>query len=362
MSSTEKKSKEAQLNRTSHKFSTNDVVLAKVRGFPAWPGIVMDDANVPSAVLKERPNIKHRDLYTIRFFPAADYHWAFSKDLELLNKDKIDAFLAGPNRKKGDLRQAYELARDPAAWNEEQNTIVRNYEQSLQDAADEEEENQDQLEEDEEDDEAPSSKKRKRAPETGKVRESADKRKKSKASEASKSKPEKPTSKAGGAVANGEDKSEEHLDPETKKVKEWRHKVQKVFLGKEGTINADDMPGADAAFKVIEEYDGMTADHLRTTKIGKVMKRVMQLNDVPRDDEFHFKERAEKLCAKWGAIMAGGDAVKESTGEGSSEPVKENGEASATEAAAAAPAEPEAKSEPETKVEPSAVEAPAESA
>jgi hypothetical protein len=32
----------------------------------------MDDANVPSAVLKERPSIKHRDLYTIRFFPAAD--------------------------------------------------------------------------------------------------------------------------------------------------------------------------------------------------------------------------------------------------------------------------------------------------
>lgn len=32
----------------------------------------MDDDNVPSAVLKERPVVKHRDLYTIRFFPAAD--------------------------------------------------------------------------------------------------------------------------------------------------------------------------------------------------------------------------------------------------------------------------------------------------
>ncbi len=66
---------------------------------------------------------------------------------------------------------------------------------------------------------------------------------------------EKPTSKEGGAVANGEDKSEEQLDPETKKVKEWRHKVQKVFSARRGTINADDMPGADAAFKVIEEYE-----------------------------------------------------------------------------------------------------------
>ncbi|KAJ9475129.1 ISWI one complex protein 4 [Pseudozyma hubeiensis] len=359
MSSTEKKSKEAQLNRTSHKFQVNDVVLAKVRGFPAWPGIVMADENVPSAVLKERPVVKHRDLYTIRFFPAADYHWAFSKDLELLSKDKIDSFLAGPNRKKGDLRQAYEIAREPQSWNDEQNSIVRNYEQSLQDAAEEEEENQDQLEEEDEEDDEPSSKKRKRAPETGKIRESADKRKKSKASEAAKTKPEKPASKA-GAAANGEDKSDESLDPETKKVKEWRHKVQKVFLGRDGTISAEDMPSADATFKTVEEYDGMTADHLRTTKIGKVMKRVMQLSDIPRDDEFHFKARAEKLCAKWGAIMAGGDAPKEAAPEGSSEPKKENGDS------AAAHAEPEAKSESapatETKTEAPAAEASAESA
>lgn len=260
-------------------------------------------------------------------------HWAFSKDLELLNKDKIDAFLAGPNRKKGDLRQAYEIARDPSSWNEEQNTIVRNYEQSLQEAADEEEENQDQLQEDDEDEE-PSSKKRKRAPETGKVRESADnKRKKSKAAEVAKSKIERESAAA-------EEKPEEHLDPETKKVKEWRHKVQKTFLGKEGKINADDMPSADATFKVVEEYDGMTAEHLRTTKIGKVMKRVMQLADIPRDDEFHFKDRAEKLCAKWGAIMAGSEAPKEAATEGSIDAVKENGDG-------AAHAEPEPKSEPE---------------
>lgn len=278
----------------------------------------------------------------------------------MLNKDKIDSFLAGPNRKKGDLRQAYEIARDPTSWNEEQNTIVRNYEKSLQDAAEEEEENQDQLEEDEEDEGAPS-KKRKREPESGKVRESADKRKKSKAAEAAKTKVccdggnsrtavcglvtltidtdsvcvppcsfplsrqvEKPTSK-GAAATNGDDKSEESLDPETKKVKDWRHKVQKVFLTKDGTINAEEMPQADSTFKVIEEYDAMTADALRTTKIGKVMKRVMQLSQIPRDDEYHFKDRAEKLCARWGAIMAG-DAPKDAANE---EPAKENGDASA---------------------------------
>lgn len=315
-----------------------------------------------------------------------------------MNKDKIDSFLAGPNRKKGDLRQAYEIARDPTSWNEEQNNIVRNYEQSLQDAAEEEEENQDQLEEDQEDvedveDEEPSSKKRKRGPESGKIRESADKRKKSKAAEPAKVKvsidlllrhrhrhrpqgnphsslnamltlsrstfpishaqqPEKPNSK----VTNGgsaEDKSEEHLDPETKKVKEWRHKVQKVFLGKDGTINPEEMPAADSTFKTVEEYDGMTTEHLRTTKIGKVMKRVMQLSEIPRDDEFHFRDRAEKLCAKWGAIMAGGESVKEPSHEASSQGVKENGHS----AAAHADEEPKSEADASAAPEPAAAEA-----
>lgn len=269
-----------------------------------------------------------------------------------MNKDKIDAFLAGPNRKKGDLRQAYELARDPTSWNEEQNTIVRNYEQSLQDAADEEEENQDQLEEDDEDDEQeeeePSSKKRKRGAEAGKIRESADKRKKSKAAEAAaKPKADKPISHNKGTT-NGDAQSKESLDPETKKVKEWRHKVQKVFLGKDATINPEDMPSADATFKTVEEYDGMTAEHLRTTKIGKVMKRVMQLSEIPRDDEFHFKDRAEKLCAKWGAIMAGGDSTH---AKEENESTKENGNsngngAAETEEHAAEEAKPEAESAP----------------
>ena len=98
---------------------------------------------------------------------------------------------------------------------------------------------------------------------------------------------------------------------------------------------------------LIEEFDGMTAEHLRTTKIGKVMKRIMQLGDIPREDDFHFKERAEKLCARWGAIMAGsGDAHKDTPGDDSvAEHAKENGDAS-TDAPEAAKPKPEADDTP----------------
>lgn len=39
------------------------------------------------------------------------------------------------------------------------------------------------------------------------------------------------------------------------------------------------------------------------SKIGKVMRRIAGLNDIPRDDEFHFKERAQTLVLKWQAIL-----------------------------------------------------------
>lgn len=53
-------------------YKVGDVVLAKIKGFPAWPGIIMDDADVPSAVCREKPASKNANLFTIRFFPAAD--------------------------------------------------------------------------------------------------------------------------------------------------------------------------------------------------------------------------------------------------------------------------------------------------
>ena len=30
-----------------HQFRAGDVILAKIKGFPAWPGILVDDADVP---------------------------------------------------------------------------------------------------------------------------------------------------------------------------------------------------------------------------------------------------------------------------------------------------------------------------
>ncbi|WFD36476.1 hypothetical protein MCUN1_003355 [Malassezia cuniculi] len=263
---------------TEQEFKVGDVVLAKIKGFPAWPGIIMDDENVPSDVLEERPSSKNRQLYTVRFFPAADYNWATARDMQRLTEADINEFLEKTAKKTSDLYKAYQIARDPVAWNEEKNKIVKEHEEWLANGgADEEEE----AEEEEEEEEEP---RKRKAPAAGASR------KKAKAPE--------PEEKA---------EPEIELDPATKRVREWRHKLQRAFLNKEGVIVASELETHDATFKTVEAYDEMTADQLKATKIGKVMKRINQLAEIPRDDEFKFRERAGALVLRWGAILGKGE-------------------------------------------------------
>lgn len=114
--------------------------------------------------------------FALTLLPAPhNSHWAGPRDLSLLSKREIDAYLSDPHKKSGDLQKAYKIAQDPTDWNEQQNSIVRAHEAALEEAEEEEMENEDQLEEDdEEDEEAESGKKRKRAGASGKVRESAE--------------------------------------------------------------------------------------------------------------------------------------------------------------------------------------------
>ena len=342
-----------------HEFKIGDVVLAKIKGFPSWPGIIMDDENVPRAVLEERPSGKS-SLHTIRFFPAADYHWASARDLKLLTNEDIDTFLEGSTRKSGDLLKAYKLAKDPHKWNAEQNRIVKEANDWLEEHGDEEEEEDNEsAEEDIDDDDNDSdkqgkkygakrstkagSKKRtasaktsRRASSTKRARASEhesddakeadelvdgleDRHKAGSASDASKTGDKEKATAAtdAGAAADAdadadadkdahsgkEHDASEELDPATRKVREWRHRLQRAFLSKGGVIVARDMDAQDATFKTVEAYTDMTVDQLKSTKIGKVMKRIQQLADIPRDDEFHFRERAGELMKKWSALL-----------------------------------------------------------
>ncbi|OBA20678.1 Tudor/PWWP/MBT [Metschnikowia bicuspidata var. bicuspidata NRRL YB-4993] len=99
------------------------IVLAKVKGYRAWPAMVMDEAILPENIRKVKPKsirlarkpTKPVIVVPVRFFSDDTYIWIKSCDLKVLPAADIEAFLVKrANAKKHDtLIDAYKLAQDP---------------------------------------------------------------------------------------------------------------------------------------------------------------------------------------------------------------------------------------------------------
>ncbi|KAI0338275.1 hypothetical protein BDW22DRAFT_805853 [Trametopsis cervina] len=372
-------SKKAAKNQSKEQtYEFRDIVLAKVRGFPAWPGMVVDPDSVPSGVAKERPNAKSKkgQWYCVRFFPAGDYAWMVPKDMSKLQQHEIQAYIDEPYKRSGELLAGYKVALDPKKWEEDR--------EAAQAEAAEAEANAevDQLEESEgggdgEDEDKPKNKKRKRDSDAAaaKTKSKAKPKKepaepKKKAANATKNKkngiksralvesedeagaddedagPSKKTSPPPNKKQKKADKDDDDNDalsndPEATKVRDWRHKLQKAFLGKIAPKD-EDMPGLDQLFTTVESYENMsiqyltvshalcyallapheqqrkatrlssfvsvnvfTISHPQFSKIGKVMRHINALGNekVPRDDEFKFRTRAKALVDRWHKVL-----------------------------------------------------------
>ncbi|KAF7973272.1 hypothetical protein HWV62_15711 [Athelia sp. TMB] len=369
------KSKGSKSGEQESSYAVKDIVLAKIRGFPAWPGMVVDPDTVPPAVQKERPTSKKTNFYCVRFFPAGDYSWTVAKDLSRLHAHEIDSFLGEPHKKSGDLYKGYEIAKDPEVWLIKQDAIAADI------AEEEENAHFDQLESDGDSGEpkAGKTKKRKREADSAPVSKAKSKPKAKKTSEEPASKKKTGTSvkgkkngvksKAmvesedeGGPEAEDDDSGpskkaaapaskkakrekateEDPLenDEEAKRVRDWRHKLQKSFLTPKAPPKPEDMPALDELFTSVEQYDKMSIQYLSVSsrapdnpfmaetdpimpqfsKIGKVMRHIAALTDdkVPRNDEYNFLARAGTLVDRWHEIL--NSKKSEGSNEGIAEP------------------------------------------
>lgn len=325
-------------------YDFRDIVLAKVRGYPPWPGMVVDPQALSKDVLRERPQNKKSSFYCVRFFPKGDHAWLVSKDISRLKPHEIEAFINEPSKRSGELLDGYKIALDPAKWEEEQDLKRANAEEEEANAeVDQLDGETDGLDADgdADADEVPSksNKKRKRETETKpKVRTKASakkdkdadsvKRKAAGKRNGARSKALVESEDDGAAEADGDDdddagpskraasppaakkpkKDDDPLanDPEAIRVKDWRRKLQKTFLDEKGTgPKPDEMPASNDLFTSIEQYDKMNIHYLLHSKIGKVMRHIhLQPSDkIPRDDEFHFRTRAKALVDKWHVIV-----------------------------------------------------------
>ena len=66
------------------------------------------------------------------------------------------------------------------------------------------------------------------------------------------------------------------------------------------------MHACDEMFKQLEDYE-MEVGYLSSTKIGKVMRHIGDKDEIPRQEEFRFQERARALLTQWVRLAAGRD-------------------------------------------------------
>ncbi|TIA87263.1 hypothetical protein E3P99_03297 [Wallemia hederae] len=277
-----------------HKYNEGDIVLGKIKGYPAWPGKIVKADNVPPRVQKDKPK-KKKDVYAIRFYPTGEYMWASTKEMSMLTKDEISKYLDDSSKKRdGDLRKGYQVAMDPADWEEEYDRRLAEL-QAQEDA------------EEEVDDEDAGNKRR---------------RKTTKGSIAKKAKTDDADKKKALKVDNSMIAEEED---EPTRVKSWRHELQRIFLSPE-PAKAESMQKADAQYKLIEAAGDISVEAIQSSKLNKVLKRIIGLENIPEDDKYKIRERSQTLFDRFEKILAANGEKGETTGEKEAEKKEENGE------------------------------------
>ncbi|GAA5913704.1 uncharacterized protein JCM6883_000020 [Sporobolomyces salmoneus] len=312
--SSTKGSKDASTKEETQTYNESDIVLAKVKGYPPWPGRVMDPSAANKKVAKEKPS-KGKNHYLVQFFPTGDFTWAGPRDLSLLQTKEIEKYLSEPSKKKSDLRQGYEIAKDPSQWITEKD-----------DQAAELERLQAQVDEDEDElaSESEQPQKKGAAAKGGKKETATKKRKRESnakgengtAKKDEKKKPKKDTTKTKAGVKK--DYTDDEAEPASKKakasgdsdsetVKSWRHKLQKIFLGKTDPPT-NEMSNCAEIFDHMEKFE-MKKEYLIESKLAKVLKRIALLKEgaIPEDDKYDFRKRSSELATKWAAILGPGE-------------------------------------------------------
>ncbi|KAH7076495.1 hypothetical protein BKA63DRAFT_564884 [Paraphoma chrysanthemicola] len=357
-----KKAPELRLN-----VSPGEMYMVAMRGYQPWPVIICDEEMLPESLLSKRPvsakridgtyrddfleggkNAKDR-RYPVMFLGTNEFAWQVNTELLTFDLEDVkkDVESGNQNKKNKALWEAYQIAaegHDLAHFKE----VLQAHETAM--AVDAE---QRELKEIEKKEKAEKSAKRKSvaaadsddvemedagddATATGtKKAKGTKKRKKTDESDGENEKPAKTpktklklttkTPKDGSAAKpKKETKSkkkaseeaepaqpeeppmteEERLQKREKQVLYLRHRLQKGFLSRDQAPKDEDMANMSDYLKQLEAHEDLEAEVIKKTKVHKVLKAIIKLNTIPKEEEYAFKQRSNDLLTKWGGALA----------------------------------------------------------
>ncbi|PGH01328.1 hypothetical protein AJ80_09018 [Polytolypa hystricis UAMH7299] len=85
-------------------------------------------------------------------------------------------------------------------------------------------------------------------------------------------------------------------------VRWLRHKLQKGFLSDKAP-EEDELETMSGYIRKLESYQDLEVSIIRATKINKVLKAIIKLGSIPKDEEFNFRGRAVNILVKWKDVL-----------------------------------------------------------
>src|SRR6201995_4295525 len=82
-----------------------------------------------------------------------------------------------------------------------------------------------------------------------------------------------------------------------------RHKMQQGLVSHGNPPKPEDMGTMAEHLTALENHQDLEADIIQRTKVNKLLKVILKLTTIPRDEEFNFKERCEKLLKAWNVTL-----------------------------------------------------------
>jgi hypothetical protein len=83
-----------------------------------------------------------------------------------------------------------------------------------------------------------------------------------------------------------------------------RHKLQKGLLTRDQEPKEEEMKQMSEFVSKLEGYADLEVAIIRATKINKVLKAILKLPTIPKEEEFQFKPRSQSLLDKWNKLLA----------------------------------------------------------
>lgn len=89
-----------------------------------------------------------------------------------------------------------------------------------------------------------------------------------------------------------------------KEVLFLRHKLQKGLLTRDQEPKEEEMKTMSDFITKLEGFPDLEVSIIKATKINKVLKAILKLENIPKEEEFQFKPRSQVLLDKWNKLLA----------------------------------------------------------